>query len=392
MTARAGQTLEESLVEFLRTKQLLLVVDNCEHLLEAVAELVEEIVGYVSAGGGVGHEPRGAGARRRADLAVPSLGVPAGTTPTWTAVARVRRGAAVRGAGPHADADFALDAANTAAVVQVCRRLDGVPLAIELAAARVTTMSPAEWPRRSTERFEVLAGGRRRAVQRHQTLRAAIDWSYDLLASRSSGCWPGCRCSPGAAPAGRRSVCAGEPIDGRDVFELLGRARGPVAGGGRHARPETRYRLLETIREYGEERLADTARPTRCGPRTPSHYADFALRCSERDCGVRNRSSAGARMSCRRREHPRRVRPRGRHPRSRPRGQAARSDQPDPDTETGYGLTASRRAGPGAMPGVEQHPGYPVVLMAAAFAADARRGGAASPSSTATPRSTPSRP
>src|SRR5829696_5058235 len=121
-----------------------------------------------------------------------------------------------------ADADFELSPVNAAAVGQVCRRLDGVPLAIELAAARVSAMSPAELATALDRRFEVLAGGRRRAVKRQQTLRATIDWSYDLLDEPQQrllarlAVFTG-DCTRDAAEA----VCAGEPIDARAVFGLL---------------------------------------------------------------------------------------------------------------------------------------------------------------------------
>src|SRR5262249_53393222 len=121
-----------------------------------------------------------------------------------------------------ADADFALDTGNVRVVARVCRRLDGVPLAIELAAARITTMSLPELAAALDRRFEVLAGGRRRAVKRHQTLRATIDWSYDLLdephqrllarLSVFAGGW-----TRDAA----QGVCGGDPIEPPATLELL---------------------------------------------------------------------------------------------------------------------------------------------------------------------------
>src|SRR5262249_52268090 len=113
-------------------------------------------------------------------LVVPSLGVPDDSMDlgALSACEAVRlfsdRARAVK-------ADFAVDVGNAEAVSQVCRRLDGVPLAIELAAARVTAMNPAELARRLDRRFRLLTGGERVAIERHQTLRATIDWSYDLL-------------------------------------------------------------------------------------------------------------------------------------------------------------------------------------------------------------------
>jgi predicted ATPase/class 3 adenylate cyclase len=257
VTARAGETLQQALVEFLRAKQLLLVVDNCEHLLEAVADLLDVIERSCAGVVVLATSREGLALEGEQILAVPSLHAPGDNT-DLDAIARADAVRLFVERAHAADADFSLDAANAAAVAQVCRRLDGVPLAIELAAARVTAMSPAELAMALDRRFEVLAGGRRRAVKRHQTLRATIDWSYDLLdephrrlLARLSVFAGGC--TRDAAQA----VCAGEPVQAAAVFELLADlvARSLVVAD--RSGPETRYRLLETIREYGEERLAE---------------------------------------------------------------------------------------------------------------------------------------
>src|SRR5262249_52322433 len=145
-------------------------------------------------------------------------------------------------------------------VVQVCRRLDGIPLAIELAAARVHVMSPAELATALDHRFEVLAGARRGAVKRQQTLRATIDWSYDLLEepqrrllARISVFAGGC------TREAAEEVCEGTPIAPRSVFGLLTELVERSLVVAEHDGPDTRYRLLETIREYAEERLAEHA-------------------------------------------------------------------------------------------------------------------------------------
>jgi hypothetical protein len=174
------------------------------------------------------------------------------------------------------DPDFGLSRENTAAVVQVCRRLDGVPLAIELAAARVTTMNPAELARGLDRRFDTLAGGRRRAVQRHQTLRAAIDWSYELcsepeqrLLARLAVFAGGC------TREAAEGVCGGPPIGERAVFELLGGLVAKSLVVAQRDGPETRYRLLETIREYAEERLAEHDETDALRADHAEFYCDF---------------------------------------------------------------------------------------------------------------------
>ena len=291
----SGQSLEQSLTEFLRTKRLLLVVDNCEHLLEAVADLVESLERSCPELVLLATSREGLAIEGERVVPVPSLNGPAADAD----IADAARADAVqlfldraRGSDP----DFALNRENVSAVVQVCRRLDGVPLAIELAAARITTMSPAELARGLDRRFETLAGGRRRAVQRHQTLRAAIDWSYDLLSDDErrllarlavfSGGW-----TRDAA----EHVCSAEPIEARRLFELLAGlvARSLVVAD--RDRPETRYRLLETIREYAEERLAELGETEVLRAGHAEYYTQVAAQLSD-DIGGPHQIEAGTRL------------------------------------------------------------------------------------------------
>jgi predicted ATPase/class 3 adenylate cyclase len=258
VSVRFGMTLQESLAEFLRSKQLLVVLDNCEHLLEPVAELVEFLEHHCAGLVVLATSREGLAVEGERMLPVPSLPSPspdAGPEVAGQADAVrlfVERARAV-------DPDFSLTGENTAAVIQICRRLDGVPLAIELAAARVVAMSPAELVEGLQRRFDTLAGGRRRAVQRHQTLRAAIDWSYDLLSDDEGRLLVRLAVfSGGCTRAAAEAVCGAPPLAPRKVFGLLAALVAKSLVVAQRDGPETRYRLLETIREYGEQRLADT--------------------------------------------------------------------------------------------------------------------------------------
>jgi predicted ATPase/class 3 adenylate cyclase len=257
VSVRSGLTLQESLAEFLRTKQLLVVLDNCEHLLEPVAELVEFLQRDCAGLAVLATSREGLAVEGERMLPVPSLPSPsAGAAPEEAGHADAVRLFLDRARA--VDPDFAVTKDNTAAVIQICRRLDGVPLAIELAAARVAAMSPAELADGLERRFDTLAGGRRRAVQRHQTLRAAIDWSYDLLCEDERRLLVRLAVfSGGCTRTAAEKVCGQPPLAPRKVFGLLAAlvAKSLVVAQ-RHG-AETRYRLLETIREYGEERLAD---------------------------------------------------------------------------------------------------------------------------------------
>jgi predicted ATPase len=276
VTARPGLTVEESLVAYLRDQELLVVLDNCEHVLRPVVALVRAIEAACPRVRVLATSREGLSVRGEQVWPVPSLEVPDDRfdLDQLGACEAVRLFVdRAQGVKP----GFVIDATNADGVAQVCRRLDGVPLAIELAAARITAMNPTELAKRLDRRFRLLTGGDRDAIERHQTLRATIDWSYDLLTEpeqrlleRLSVFAGGC--SLEAAEA----VCAGDPIDVDEVFELLANlvARHLVVADDTGS--DTRYRLLETIRQYGEERLAetgdtDTLRTCHC-----DYYTEFA--------------------------------------------------------------------------------------------------------------------
>ena len=260
VTARAGQSTREALVEFLRAKDLLLVLDNCEHLLDGAAALAavlarscERLVILATSREALGIE----GERL---VPVPPLRVPG----VDADLAAITGAEAVRLFADRAAAvkpGFAVTAQNAAAVAAVVRRLDGIALAVELAAARVPAMTAAELARRLDRSFAVLAAGRRGVVDRHQTLHAAIDWSFQLLAGPEQALLSRLAVFAGGATLdAAEAVCGGEGIDPDGVFGLLASlvARSLVVA--EEQGPGTRYRLLETIRQYGEEHLEKAGR------------------------------------------------------------------------------------------------------------------------------------
>jgi predicted ATPase len=281
VTAPAGLSTSEALVEFLRGKQLLLVLDNCEHLLEGAAALAdvlqrscEQLVILATSREGLGIE----GERL---VPVPPLGVP-GADADLTAISQTE---AVRLFAERAAAvkpDFVVTTENAAPVAAVVRRLDGIALAIELAAARIAAMTPSELARRLERSFAVLAAGRRGAVAHHQTLRATIDWSYRLLAepeqrllARLSVFAGGCTLDAA------EKVCAGDGIGSDTVFELLARLVAQSLVVTEAHGSESRYRLLETIRQSGEERLDEVGETERWRARHADFYAGVLSRIRE---------------------------------------------------------------------------------------------------------------
>jgi predicted ATPase/class 3 adenylate cyclase len=276
VTARPGLGLDESLVAYLGDQELLMMLDNCEHVLRPVAALVRAIEAACPRVRVLATSREGLGVRGEQNLTVPSLDVP----DDLTDLEAVTASEAVRlfvDRAQGAKANFVLDATNADGVAQVCRRLDGVPLAIELAAARITTMNPSELARRLDRRFRLLTGGDRDAIERHQTLRATIDWSYDLLTGEERRLLDRLSVfAGGCALDAAEAVCEGDPIDADDVYELLANlvARSLVVVD--DTGPDTRYRLLETIRQYGEERLAEAGDTDTLRARHCDHYTEFA--------------------------------------------------------------------------------------------------------------------
>jgi hypothetical protein len=174
-------------------------------------------------------------------------------------------------------ATFALDDTNASAVAQICRRLDGIALAIELAAARVAMLTPADIARRLDQRFRLLAGGQRSTVERHQTLRATVDWSYEMLAEPEQVLLDRLSVFAGGfSLEAAEAVTAGGVVDAFDVFDLLATlvARSLVVADTEGV--DARYRLLETIRQYAQEHLDESDDGDRLRTEHAAYYAGFA--------------------------------------------------------------------------------------------------------------------
>ena len=253
---RPGVTLGESIVSFLQPKALLVVLDNCEHVIDAAGRLAERVVARCPDVRIVATSREGLAVAGEQVWPLRTLAVPEPAASTEAIVSDdavllfVDRARASR-------PDFAIDGANAEPVAEICRRLDGMPLAIELAAARVVSMSPREIAARLDERFRLLTGGRRTAVERHQTLRATLDWSYSLLDERDRRVFDRLGVFAGGFDAAAvEAVTAGDGVEGWDTIDALADlvAKSLVTT---EARPDgtTRYEVLETIRHYSRERL-----------------------------------------------------------------------------------------------------------------------------------------
>src|SRR5437867_147856 len=257
---QSGQTIAETLVAFLQNKRMLLILDNCEQVVTACAELAEKLLRNCPALQILATSREGLGVAGEITWCVPSLPTP--STQDLSSFERVAQSPAVRLFVDRAASvvpNFRLTPKNAPAIVRVCQRLDGIPLAIELAAARVKTISPEEIALRLSDRFRLLTGGSRTALPRHQTLRAAIEWSYHLL-----GGLEGILFRRLSVFYGSFSLEASEPICGDDelpvpdVFDSVCRLVDKSLLIMEQSEGVVRYRMLETIREYASERLRES--------------------------------------------------------------------------------------------------------------------------------------
>ncbi|WP_158895157.1 BTAD domain-containing putative transcriptional regulator [Amycolatopsis anabasis] len=246
----------DRLVAALREREMLLVLDNCEHVIEPVAAFAHRLLGEcrrlrILA---TSREPLGITGEALwpvQPLALPEEGAAPGEIESSPAIRLLRdRASAVR-------KDFPVDAHTLPTMVRICRALDGMPLAIELAAARLRTMSLDQLANRLDDRFRLLTGGSRTALPRHRTLRAMVDWSWELLTDaertvlrRLSVFWGG------ASLEAAERVCAGDGVEAGEVLELLTALteKSLLIAEGDSA---PRYRMLGTIKEYAEYRLAE---------------------------------------------------------------------------------------------------------------------------------------
>jgi len=275
MTQAEGRRVDESIAPWLKRKKLLLILDNCEHVLEIVAKIADWILATAPDVKMLTTSRQALGIGGEVVHRLPSLAIPdkvAGLETTdalqYGAIALfVDRAKA-------ADTRFSLSDDTAPIVAEICRRLDGIPLAIELAAARVKVLSIPNLAQRLNERFKLLTGGSRTALPRQKTLSALIDWSYNLLTPQEQtllsrvGIFAG-----GFSLDAATAVCAGEGIDEIDILDLLSSLTDKSLVVADTGDEQERYRLLESTRAYALEKL--TAAGER--ERLACHHAGYFL-------------------------------------------------------------------------------------------------------------------
>ncbi|WP_051893537.1 BTAD domain-containing putative transcriptional regulator [Streptomyces erythrochromogenes] len=271
--AAAGDPLNR-LAAALRTRTALLVLDNCEHLIEAAASLADRLLGECPGLRilATSREPLGLTGEALwpvHPLALPPRDADAAQAMSYAAVRLLNDRAAAARSG------FAVTEETAAAVTRICRALDGMPLAIELAAARLRTMSAEQLAARLDDRFRLLTSGARSAPRQHRTLRAVVDWSWELLTGperallRRLAAFPG-----GATVEAAEGVCAGGPVEAYDVLDLVTSLADKsllVTDG------DGRYRMLETIRAYGLDKLAEAGEEVVVRRAHAAYFTELAL-------------------------------------------------------------------------------------------------------------------
>ena len=275
-----GRPLIETLCDYLRTRHALIVLDNCEHLIDASAHLVSALLRASPKLKVLATSREPLGTAGEATYRVPPL---PGPDPRHAAsIEELMQFPATRLFIERAVVShprFVVTEANAPAVAQVCRRLDGIPLAIELAAARVKVLPVEHIARRLDDRFRLLTSGFRTALPHHQTLRATVEWSYELLSPAEQTIFRRLSVFAGGFMLeASEAVCAGDGIAGEDVLDLVSRLVDKSLLITEAVEADVRYRMLETLHAYSRERLQESDE----GEATKSRHLEWYLRVAER--------------------------------------------------------------------------------------------------------------
>src|SRR6185369_15342189 len=247
------------LIDHLRSKSILLLLDNCEHLVEACAQIAEILLRACPNLRILASSRESLGIEGEVTYRVPSLETPNPTAlPSLDQLAKVDSIELFLERATTAKPGFALTKENAPSVAQICFRLDGIPLAIELAASRVKVLSPEQIASRLDDRFRLLTGGVRTALPRQQTLRAMIDWSYSLLSEDEKILFRRLAVFVGGWTVEAAEAVCGEERSGFDVLDLLTRLVDKSLVFTEETTSGIRYHRLETIRQYSREKFFET--------------------------------------------------------------------------------------------------------------------------------------
>lgn len=277
----------DQVLEFLGDRQMLIVLDNCEHVLDACAEAVDQLLRRCPGLRILATSRQTLRISGECVYTVPSLSVPdPAESVSVKALGRyeavgllVERAVAVQ-------PGFTVNESNRNAVIQLCAGLDGIPLAIELAVTRLRALSIEQVVDRLADRFDLLTGGSRAALARQRTLRALIDWSYDLCSADEQRLWARISVFTGEFDLeSAEEVCAGDGVRQEQILDLVESLVAQSIVTRIDTRRQTRFRMLETIRQYGLDRLVDFGEQDRLRDRHLHFFLRLAQRMAENWCG-----------------------------------------------------------------------------------------------------------
>lgn len=277
-----GESPRQTLLSYLENRSVLLIVDNCEHLIDSAADLVSSILAAAPEVKLIATSRELLGVPGEVTYGLRSMGLPPRETdPKALGAADSVRLFADRATSLRAD--FTLTSENVSYVAEICRRLDGMPLAIELSAARIRSFSAAQIADLLDQRFRLLTGGSRTALPRQQTLTATIEWSYRLLDEAEKALFRRLSVFQGGFGLGAvQEICGIDPLDGLDVIELLPHLVDKSLVIAEPDSDEVRYRLLETLRQFARDRLDETVEGVQLRERHARFYRELALQASTR--------------------------------------------------------------------------------------------------------------
>ncbi len=273
-----GATIEDVVTRYLWSRDLLLVIDNCEHLLDEAASAIKFLLDSCPKLRIVATSRESLGLPGESLLRVPSLGLPDADhllVESEAATLFLDRARIVR-------PGFEPDDVELAEIARICTRIDGIPLGLELAAARLRSMSTADLADRLEDSFRILSGSAKTALPRQRTLHATIDWSYDLLKPPEQAMFRRLSVFTGGFDlAAGEAVCVGDEVEDWEILDHLDSLVDKSLLIPTHTPSgATRYRLLEPVRQYAQEQLSDTAEPVRFRQAHARYFVDLAAEAS----------------------------------------------------------------------------------------------------------------